>query len=80
MPFWRFSTLAARRNAAALLVYGNAGPDGFLGDNPATPLPADESLDDLTGTRPADAVAFLNGPAATSGVDDIDLWVGGLAE
>jgi len=72
-------TLAARRSAAALLVYGNAGPDGFLGDNPAT-LDVNESLDDLTGTRPADAVAFLNDPAATTGVDDIDLWVGGLAE
>ncbi|MEQ1715527.1 MAG: peroxidase family protein, partial [Hyphomicrobium sp.] len=28
----------------------------------------------------AGRVEFLNGPAATSGVDDIDLWVGGLAE
>ena len=29
---------------------------------------------------PADRLAFLNGPAATTGVNDIDLWVGGLAE
>jgi Ca2+-binding RTX toxin-like protein len=25
-------------------------------------------------------MAFLNGPAATTGVNDIDLWIGGLAE
>ena len=25
-------------------------------------------------------LAFLNGPAASTGVDDIDLWIGGLAE
>jgi len=25
-------------------------------------------------------IAFLNGPAATTGVNDIDLWIGGLAE
>ncbi|MFN3846890.1 MAG: peroxidase family protein, partial [Paracoccaceae bacterium] len=29
---------------------------------------------------PADRLAFLNGPAAETGVNDIDLWVGGLAE
>ncbi|MFZ6049904.1 peroxidase family protein [Pseudomonas sp. CR3202] len=29
---------------------------------------------------PADRLAFLNGPAATTGVNDIDLWIGGLAE
>lgn len=29
---------------------------------------------------PADRLEFLNGPAATTGVNDIDLWVGGLAE
>ena len=32
--------------------------------------------------RPSEAnrLGFLNGPAATTGVNDIDLWVGGLAE
>ncbi|MDH4607941.1 peroxidase family protein, partial [Pseudomonas sp. BN102] len=29
---------------------------------------------------PADRIDFLNGPAAATGVNDIDLWVGGLAE
>jgi Ca2+-binding RTX toxin-like protein len=28
----------------------------------------------------AERLAFLNGPAATTGVDAIDLWIGGLAE
>ena len=28
----------------------------------------------------ADRLAFLNGPAATTGVNAIDLWIGGLAE
>ncbi|MFZ6049905.1 peroxidase family protein, partial [Pseudomonas sp. CR3202] len=32
------------------------------------------------GVVAADRLEFLNGPAATTGVDDIDLWVGGLAE
>ncbi|MFZ6049900.1 peroxidase family protein [Pseudomonas sp. CR3202] len=29
---------------------------------------------------PADRVAFLNGPAATTGLDSVDFWIGGLAE
>ncbi|MEP7018043.1 MAG: peroxidase family protein, partial [Actinomycetota bacterium] len=29
---------------------------------------------------PADASAFMNSAAATSGLDNVDLWVGGLAE
>ncbi|HEY3187994.1 MAG TPA: peroxidase family protein, partial [Solirubrobacteraceae bacterium] len=29
---------------------------------------------------PADRAAFLNSAASTSGVDDIDFWIGGLAE
>jgi Ca2+-binding RTX toxin-like protein len=33
----------------------------------------------FTGTE-EDRLAFLNGPAASTGVDDIDLWIGGLAE
>ena len=59
-------TSAARRAAATLLVAGN----------PATP-----------GT-PTDSVAFMNGTGAwanaggvtTTGLDDVDLWMGGLAE
>lgn len=30
--------------------------------------------------EPPDRLAFLDGPAADTGVDDIDFWVGGLAE
>ncbi|KZD21169.1 peroxidase family protein [Tardiphaga robiniae] len=35
---------------------------------------------DADGSVPADRIAFLNGPAATTGVNLIDLWIGGLAE
>ena len=59
-------TLAAKRAAAALLVAG-------------------DPLDEAT---PADAVDFMNGTGAyadaarrtTTGLDDVDLWLGGLAE
>jgi len=30
--------------------------------------------------EPADRLEFLNGPAAATGVNDIDFWIGGLAE
>ncbi|MXO49184.1 heme peroxidase [Erythrobacter vulgaris] len=33
-----------------------------------------------TAQQTADRLAFLNGPAAETGVNDIDFWVGGLAE
>ncbi|MDH4871591.1 peroxidase family protein, partial [Pseudomonas sp. BN515] len=49
------TTMADKRAAAVLLVFGGDG-------------------------APADRLAFLNGPAATTGVNDIDLWIGGLAE
>ena len=47
-----------------------------------------EETDNPTGTQPADAFDFLNslgayaqvGGRTVTGVDDIDLWVGGLAE
>ena len=29
---------------------------------------------------PEDRLAFLDGPAATTGLDDVDFWIGGLAE
>ncbi|MDH4078033.1 MAG: heme peroxidase, partial [Acidimicrobiia bacterium] len=71
------------------------GPDGVVGDDPETPcdegetnVPAgcDESADDVL--PPADAADFMfstgawanSGIASITGVDDIDLWVGGLAE
>ena len=33
-----------------------------------------------TAEQTAARLAFLNGPAAQTGVDDIDMWIGGLAE
>ena len=81
------STLAGKRNAAVALVYGAAGLDGILVDIPETA--ANEEADNPTGTIPTDREDFLNGIGAyasgangvtTTGVDDIDLWMGGLAE
>jgi Ca2+-binding RTX toxin-like protein len=71
-------TIAGKRAAAAKLVYGVAGPDGYEFDLSSTPT-VNEAADNLTGI-PGDRLEFLNGPAGTTGVDDIDLWVGGLAE
>ena len=56
------------------------GPDGILGANPATAaddvLPPADSADFMFGTG-----TWVNsGGKTTTGVDDIDLWVGGLAE
>ena len=63
------TTLLDKRAAAYALVYGENGLDGLpgTGDEPLTAVPADR-------------LAFLNGAAATTGVDAIDLWIGGLAE
>ena len=82
------TTVAGRRNAAALLLYGPAGADGVLEDIATTP--ENEAADNPTGTQPADASDFLNGTGTwaddpetglpTTGLEDIDLWVGGLAE
>src|SRR3954451_19932041 len=84
------------------------GPDGRLGDDPATEN-VNESADDgpptlpsrrtaarklvspdatLGDVQPVDAAAFMNsvgawanvGTASKTGLDDVDLWVGGLAE
>jgi Ca2+-binding RTX toxin-like protein len=78
-------TINGKRLAGARLVYGEAGPDGALVDDPITP--ENETADNLTNV-PADRIAFLNSTGAwanaagvtTTGVDGIDLWVGGLAE
>lgn len=57
------------------------GPDGILGPNPATAaddiFPPTDSADFMFSTG-----AWVNAPGNVSitGVDDIDLWVGGLAE
>ena len=63
------TSLAAKRAAAYALVYGENGFDGLPG-----------SGDEPTVAVPDDRQAFLNGPAATTGVNAIDLWIGGLAE
>src|SRR5688500_4339171 len=63
------TTLAEKRAAAYALVYGEDGFDGLpdTGDEPTVLVPADRQ-------------AFLNGPAADTGVNAIDLWIGGLAQ
>ena len=80
-------TRAGKRNAANALLYGAAGPDGVLVNDPATT--ANEEADNPTGTMPTDSYDFLNstgayangpGGVTTTGVDTIDLWMGGLAE
>ena len=89
-------SLKARRIVADQIVNGTTlpGPDGILFDNPATvctalpndPAGCDESADNLF--PPEDIIDFVfstgawvnvNGISQT-GLDDVDLWVGGLAE
>ncbi len=65
-------------------VPASCGPDLFCGDNPATFI--DESADNIF--PPADSSDFVfstgawvnAGSSSITGVDDIDMWVGGLAE
>jgi Ca2+-binding RTX toxin-like protein len=81
-------TLKARRMAAQQIVSGAdlPGPDGILQDLAAT-TDLDEAADNIPA--PADAGDFLFSEGATwanagatskTGLDDVDLWVGGLAE
>ena len=89
------TTLEGRRTAADRIVNGTIlpGPDGVLSDDPLTactdinvPEGCDESADNVL--PPADAAdfmfstgAFANvGTTSITGLDDVDLWVGGLAE
>jgi Ca2+-binding RTX toxin-like protein len=72
-------SVAGKRNAANALIYGVAGPDGDLAtadDIPAASVPAD-SYEFLNSTGP-----YANDDIGVTmtGVDDIDLWMGGLAE
>ncbi|QUS38256.1 calcium-binding protein [Tardiphaga alba] len=64
-------TLQEKRDAATLLVMGDTDLDG------SGTIDADE-------IAPADRIAFLTSTgawtAANSGLNDIDLWIGGLAE
>ena len=58
------------------------GPDGVQGDDPATAITGDESADDIL--PPADLNDFFFGEGTWAGVETgvnlIDLWMGGLAE
>jgi Ca2+-binding RTX toxin-like protein len=79
------TSLAAKRAAAYALVYGAGGIDGDVtttGDNPTAAVPADR-LDFLNSTgawansaaRPKDLDGVTN-----TGLGNVDLWIGGLAE
>ncbi|AYF85838.1 MULTISPECIES: peroxidase family protein [unclassified Pseudomonas] len=63
------NTTAEKRAVAFALVFGG---DAIINEGTA------EQRTFTADT--ADRLAFLNGPAATTGVNDIDLWIGGLAE
>jgi len=74
------STLEGKRAAALAIILGT--DQAFVGD-------PNDPLDDRTIVSPPDAVDFLNGsgewantPAGvtTTGLDNVDLWIGGLAE
>src|SRR3954452_10069641 len=62
------------------------GSDGVLADNPAPPN-IDEAADNILAPGDAEDFLFSTGPTwannsttSRTGLDDIDLWVGGLAE
>ncbi|SFJ28160.1 Ca2+-binding protein, RTX toxin-related [Phyllobacterium sp. CL33Tsu] len=66
------TTIEGKRDAAMLLIFGDMDIDG----------------DGIVDLAPADRLDFLNGTGAwanvngitTTGLDNIDLWIGGLAE
>ncbi len=78
------TTLEAKRDAARAIVDPrpvSAGPDGILGtpdDVPADVQPADAA--DFMFSAPGSAWASAANGTTTTGVDDVDLWVGGLGE
>ncbi|HWM06787.1 MAG TPA: peroxidase family protein, partial [Actinophytocola sp.] len=83
------ASVAAKRDAASAIVYGAEGPDGVLTD--IAPTPEDESADNPTAPAPDDGPDFLNSTEGTpwannangvtvTGLDQVDLWMGGLAE
>ena len=76
---------ADKRAAAYALVYGEGGMDGdvlTLGDNPTVAVPADR-LDFLNSTGAWANSGILPKDVdgvTTTGLGDVDLWIGGLAE
>ena len=70
----RDTTLAEKRAAALAIVTGDSITIADKNSTLANLLP------DIVFAPPSDSLAFLNGPAATTGVNAIDLWIGGLAE
>ncbi len=81
-------TLAGKRNAADQIVNGTVlpGPDGIVGADCGTPLASPECADTIL--PPVDAGDFMfssgawanQGGVSVTGLDDVDLWMGGLAE
>ncbi len=89
------TTLTTKRAAANALLYGTDGPDGdadTTDDIPAASVPEDGEAfingvahtvtDPVTGEPIVVHTEWVNAAngATTTGVDVIDLWVGGLAE
>jgi len=89
------TTVDGKRAAADQIVNGTTlpGPDGILNDDPLTvctapndPVGCDESADNIPPPPDSAAFMFSTGTWANvsgvsqTGVDDIDLWMGGLAE
>jgi Ca2+-binding RTX toxin-like protein len=81
------STLEAKRAAARAIVDPFPGQAATPGDPTANPpIPATDAIP--ADVVPADAADFMFGTGAwadsggktTTGLDDVDLWVGGLAE
>ncbi|WP_304441390.1 peroxidase family protein, partial [Kineosporia sp. R_H_3] len=82
------TTIAGRRTAAERILNGLVlpGTDGELGSGCGTPAETAECADNVN--PPADSADFVfgtgdwadDGGLTTTGLDDVDLWVGGLAE
>ncbi|GAB3870256.1 peroxidase family protein [Terrabacter terrigena] len=87
------TTLKAKRDAARAIVDprpASPGPDGIFGTDCGTATATAACADDVPAdVQPVDAADFMFSSGAyandasgrtTTGLDDVDLWVGGLAE
>ena len=74
------TTIDGKRAVAYALVYGADGADGVSGngDDPTVPVPGDRV--DFMNSTPGSAHANAPDGTTVTGVDEIDLWIGGLAE